>query len=128
MKSGAYQELGSASQQQDLDFGACADLIQAELDRLLGYERSRQTVNVLSRIVRGSLKLDYYKYERVHGEMEDLRTRLIFSSCVVRGGIMRSLLMPSFERTIQGYFVQREPNGCLHGSPHTQWCCGAGCD
>ena len=52
-------------------------------------------------MVRGSLKLDFYDNEKLHGEFESLRTRLIFGSCVVRSGVMRSLLHKIFEHTVQ---------------------------
>jgi len=43
--------------------------------------------------------MDYYESRKVHGSIDELGTRLIFGSCVVRNGIIRSILQPVFEFT-----------------------------
>ncbi|CAK8993616.1 unnamed protein product, partial [Durusdinium trenchii] len=63
VRCGAYELLGDKSLQEELDFSAYAVVVESELQDC-------------------SLKLDFYDNEKLHGEFESLRTRLIFGSCV----------------------------------------------
>ena len=100
VQSGAYEQLGTPTSQDDLDYGAYAALIESELERLVT-GNCQEHLTSMSRIIRASLKLDFYENKKIHGPAKGMGSRLIYASCVVRNGIMRSLLCRIFERTVQ---------------------------
>ena len=82
---------------EEISLPAYAKAVQALLDGVL----QGQMPPEYSRVVRGSLKLDFYDWDKVHGETSDLRTRLIFGCDIVRTGLVRTVLEPLLQRTIQ---------------------------
>ena len=94
----SYELLGSPAQQQDVDYFEHTQVVQSELDMILD-PQSKARLNITSRVVRASLKLDYYTTGKIHGTADELKSRLIFGSCVVKNGIIRSLAQQIFEHT-----------------------------
>ena len=100
VKANVYPKLGTVGQQEEVDMSAYIDLVERLLHKAVDPE-SGFRFETLSRVLRGSLKLDVYEWPKVHGEPSQLKTRLIFAGCIVRAGVMRSLIQKSFEFAIQ---------------------------
>ena len=62
---------------------------------------NKDVLDKSSLVVRASLKLDAYSYDKVHGDVCDLSTRLIYSSCYVQNSVMRALMAKVASSCIQ---------------------------
>ena len=83
--------VGPAGQQEDLNFAGYEKVVQEELDAPSDRTRGAK-LHMVSGVLRASLKVEYYPHPKVHGDIQDRGTRLTFGSCVVRNGIIRSIL------------------------------------
>ena len=103
VKANTYPEIGAVGHQQDVDFASYARTVEDVLGHLITDDtrEGRRILAPLSCVVRGSLKLDFYEWQKVHREPDQVKTRLIFGSCLVRNGVMRSMLQPVFELAVQ---------------------------
>lgn len=78
--------------------------VEGELERLLNASEGEQRVHSARHVedLEGlAASLDFSSKSKIHGTAEELKSRLIFGSCMVRNGLMRSLLCKLFESTIQ---------------------------
>ena len=69
--------------QEDLDYAEYVKVVQDQLDALLDPSKAAK-LQMVSRVLRASLKMDYYESRKVHGSIDELGTRLIFGSCMCR--------------------------------------------
>jgi Arc/MetJ family transcription regulator len=73
VKCGVYESLGTAALQDELDFSEYARVVQQELDALLDPAGSAK-LQLVSRVLRASLKMDFYDAIKVHGDIDQLGT------------------------------------------------------
>lgn len=64
---------------------------------------NQEPLHKASQVVRASLKLDAYEFSKVHGEVTELSTRLIYSSCYIRNSVIRAFMAStrSFSRRMR---------------------------
>eukprot|EP00438_Fugacium_kawagutii_P018667 Skav210098 [mRNA] locus=scaffold1510:459500:462923:- [translate_table: standard] len=80
VKSGYYRTLGTSSYQEELAFGEYVSLIERLLENFLSPKEDGEVLSIMSRILRGSLKLDNYERERVHGPIAGQPIEALFAA------------------------------------------------
>ena len=99
VSAGKYGPLGSISKQEHLDLFVAGDYVEGLLQSLVA--GGVQVLDPSSNIVRASLKLDSYKFSKIHGGENELGSRLIYSSCWVRNTMLRGIFGKVSPGTVQ---------------------------
>lgn len=96
-----YPDLSEVAKQEDLDLLEAGDYVESLIQRLVKGENPSSVLDPASDVVRASLKMDCYAFDKVHGSEEALGSRLIFSSCWIRNSILRGLFAKIAPSAIQ---------------------------